>query len=443
MSESDTISFQESKKQAEIVRLKDELAVNRSLFENAIGGIYRSTPDGHYLDVNPALARMYGYEKPEDLMSQVSDISHQIYVKSEYRDIFKKEIQQFGVVRGLEYQVNRRDGSTIWISESARVVFDKKGAVRYYEGFIEDITARKEAEQKLHESQQKLLDTSRQIGMAEVATSVLHNMGNALNSINVSIAVAKEKIGRSKVSNIDKVAKLLLSHSSDIGEYMDKDPKGRILPDYIQKLALHLLKEQADVLNELETLKRCVEHVNEIVSMQQKYAKASNLTETVRISDLIDDALRMTSNSLARDAIEVTLNYQNNLPEITVPKHKVLQILLNLIRNAQKACESVAVNKRVVIRVCSIQNEKGIRLEVNDNGAGIPSSNLTRIFSYGFTTRKDGHGFGLHSGALMAKEMGGTLTAHSDGPGRGASFVLEIPCHYEESKGRKKAGTLK
>ena len=437
------ISSQEFEKQAEIARLKDELAVNRSLFENAIGGIYRSTPDGHYLDVNPALARMYGYEKPEDLMNQVSDIRQQIYVNPEYRDIFKKEIQQFGVVRGLEYQVRRRDGSTIWISESARVVCDKRGAVRYYEGFIDDITARKEAEQKLHESQQKLLDTSRQIGMAEVATSVLHNMGNALNSINVSIAVATEKIGKSKVTNINKVAQLLLSHSADIGEYMSMDPKGRMLPDYLQQLAQHLMKEQADVLDEMETLKKCVEHVNEIVSMQQKYAKTSSLMETVRISDLIDDALRMTSNSLARDAIEVILDYQDKLPEITVAKHKILQILLNLIRNAQKACESVATHKRLVIKVRSTQNGKWIRLEVNDNGVGIPGTNLTRIFSHGFTTRKDGHGFGLHSGALTAKEMGGTLTAHSDGPGKGASFVLEIPCQHEDSKEKKKTLTLK
>jgi PAS domain S-box-containing protein len=421
-------------------QLREELAVHRSLFENAVGGIYRSTPDGRYLEVNLALARMYGYEHPGELMNQVSDISHQIYVNPKYRDIFKREIQQHGVVRGLEYQVRRRDGSVIWISESARVVLGDRGEVRYYEGFIEDITARKEAERKLHESQQQLLETSRHVGMAEVATSILHNMGNAMNSINTSVSVASEQVQRSKVVSVGRVAALLRAHEASLGTYLEKDAKGRMIPDYLCQLAEHLAQEQAILLRELETLRKSVGHVNEIIAMQQGYARATGLAETVAVTELIDDALSMTANSLARHNVHVRIDYAPDLPQITVQKHKVLQILLNLIRNAQKACDGSTVEKQILLRVRSTRAKKWIKVEVVDNGIGIANSNLALIFSHGFTTRKDGHGFGLHSCALMAREMGGSLIAQSEGPGKGASFILEIPCQPADEKNQLKPG---
>lgn len=417
-------------------RLKDELAVHRSLFENAVGGIYRSTPDGHYLDVNPALARMYGYNRPDELLNQVSDISQQIYVNAEYRDIFKREIEEKGVVHGLEYQVRRRDGSVIWISESARIVLDADGEVRYYEGFIEDITARKETEQKLHDSQQQLLETSRQVGMAEVATSVLHNLGNAMNSINTSVSVAAEKIHRSKISSVARVAALLRTHAADLGNFLEKDAKGQMIPDYLAQLAEHLAFEQAVLIREMDTLRKSVDHVNQIIAMQQSYARASSLTETVAVTELIEDAMRMIANSLSRHNVQVVFDYAPNLPLITVPKHKVLQILINLLRNAQKACDGSITEKKIAVRTRPARAGKWARIEVIDNGIGIPHSNLTLIFSHGFTTRKDGHGFGLHSGALMARELGGSLTAQSEGVGKGASFILEIPCDAGDEKNR-------
>jgi PAS domain S-box-containing protein len=397
------------------------------MFENSVQGIYRSTSDGRYLDVNPALAKMYGYDNPGQLLNQVSDISHQIYVNPAYRDIFKDEINKSGIVRGLEYEVRRRDGATIWISESARVVRNAKGEIRYFEGFIEDITPRKEAERKLHISQQQLLETSRQVGMAEVATSILHNMGNALNSINTSVYVAADLVKKSKTTAVGKAAGLLHSHSADLAAFLTVDPKGKKLPDFLTQLADHLAREQEGLLRELDTLSKSLEHVNEIVAMQQNYAKASAMTETVNPIDLMEDALRMNGNSLARHGVVVVREYDHDLPKATVSKHKVLQILMNLVRNAQKACDGREGGKQIILRAGSFDSGKWVRMEVLDNGVGIDPSNLTRLFTHGFTTRKDGHGFGLHSGALMAKELGGHLSAKSSGPGQGATFTLEFP----------------
>jgi signal transduction histidine kinase len=124
--------------------------------------------------------------------------------------------------------------------------------------------------------------------------------------------------------------------------------------------------------------------------------------------------------------VEVVREF-GNVPPMNVEKHKILQILVNLVSNAKHACqESERADKRLTVRVAN--GDGRIKISVIDNGVGILPENLARVFNHGFTTRKDGHGFGLHSGALAAKEMGGSLNVHSDGPGQGAAFTLELPC---------------
>ena len=135
--------------------------------------------------------------------------------------------------------------------------------------------------------------------------------------------------------------------------------------------------------------------------------------------------LRMNAGSLARHDVDLLRDYEAR-PVVTLDRHKVVQILINLIRNAKYACdESGRVDKLITIRTST--TEHSVRVAVVDNGVGIPPENLIRIFSRGFTTRKGGHGFGLHSGAIAAKEMGGSLVAQSEGPGHGATFTLELP----------------
>jgi C4-dicarboxylate-specific signal transduction histidine kinase len=180
------------------------------------------------------------------------------------------------------------------------------------------------------------------------------------------------------------------------------------------------------IFSELESLRKNVEHIKSIVVMQQNYAKVFGSSEPIKPAELVEDALRMHSGALVRHEVRVVREYQQNLPEITVDKHKLLQILVNLISNAKKACdESLHPQRLLTVRIAN--GEGRLKISIIDNGVGIAPENLTRIFNHGFTTRKDGHGFGLHSGALAAKEMGGALIAHSDGYGKGAQFTIELP----------------
>jgi signal transduction histidine kinase len=317
------------------------------------------------------------------------------------------------------------DGRVTWAMTSKLAWRDEAGNIIGTFGISDNITSIKAAEAKLEALHRQLVDASRQAGMAEVATSVLHNVGNVLNSINVAATLVDERVRKSRVADLNRLVKLLSDHSGDLGAFLTADPRGQKVPEFLGQLADRLAAEQALVLTELASLRKNVEHIKEIVAMQQSYAKVSGVIERIEIAELAEDTLRMNAAAFARHDVRVVREY-SPVPPINTDKHKVLQILINLVRNAKYACdESGRSDKQVTVRVNN--GDDRVRISVIDNGVGIPPENLTRIFHHGFTTRKDGHGFGLHSGALAAKELGGTLTAQSDGPGKGATFALELP----------------
>jgi two-component system, NtrC family, sensor kinase len=282
-----------------------------------------------------------------------------------------------------------------------------------------------ERTQELEKIHKQLVEASRRGGMAEIATNVLHNVGNVLNSVNVSTSLIVESVNKSRASSLTKVAVLLQEHTHNLGEFITNDPQGKHLPVYLSQLAEHLVADQKAITGELDSLRRNVEHIKEIVATQQNYATFGGVKEMIDMVDLVEDSLRINEGTLRRHRVEVTREFEH-VPPLNVEKHKILQILVNLVRNAKHACqESDRADKRLTVRVAD--GDGRIKISVLDNGVGIPPENLTRIFNHGFTTRKGGHGFGLHSGALAAKEMGGSLTVQSDGADQGAAFTLELP----------------
>jgi C4-dicarboxylate-specific signal transduction histidine kinase len=327
----------------------------------------------------------------------------------------------------LQFRIVSRAGEVVWIEHRCQAVCREDGTYLGRRAGNSNITERKQAEEELKKAQGELLQASRLAGMAEVATNILHNVGNVLNSVNVSASLLSDQLKRSKAVNLSRASGLINLHSADLDQFLTLDPKGRQLPTYLSQLAEHLIQEQTLMAEELESLRKNVEHIKDIITVQQGYAKVLGVSEAVPMAEVVEDALRMSAESLQRHSVEVIRDYEAALlPTVTIEKHKILQILVNLISNAKYACvESKRPDKRLTIRVsCS---DSSLRIGVIDNGVGIAPENLTRIFNHGFTTRKDGHGFGLHSSALAANDMGGTLRAQSDGIGKGTTFVLELP----------------
>ncbi|HTX66748.1 MAG TPA: PAS domain S-box protein [Opitutaceae bacterium] len=398
----------------------------RLIFEHApVGVSWRRADLGNVYHRNATFRRILGLTAEESSDDAQFDVL-----------IHKEELGRYGeATRRIEageadsYTLEQRfvlkDGRLVWGRLSVAVVRNDSGHIIQEIAILEDITQRKQTEQELADTYKSLLDASRVAGMAEVATGVLHNIGNVLNSVNVSVNLLAENLQNTRLGNIARLSALLHEHVEDLGTFLTTDPQGqRVLP-YLDTLADHLTGEQQRLLAEVDSLRRNVDHIKDIVGMQQEYAKVVGVIEALAPVDLVEDALRMNAAALTRHDVELVRQLAP-APAVIVERPKVLQILINLIRNAKYALdEGGRADKRLLVR---LEHDAGcVRVIVCDNGIGIPPENLGRVFTHGFTTRKDGHGFGLHSSAVAAKEMGGRLTVHSDGPGRGATFTLELP----------------
>lgn len=280
--------------------------------------------------------------------------------------------------------------------------------------------------QQLKDAQSELLDSARLAGMAEIATNVLHNVGNVLNSVNTSADLVTRKLRSSKALGLGKAMQLINERQGDLGSFFTEDEKGKLLPGYLNQLVDAIAVEQQGMADELAQLSKSVDHIKDIVSTQQSYAGVSAVREPVHMSALMEDALRMNAGALSRHNVTVVKHYAQ-VPEILADKHRLLLIMVNLISNAKYAMSNLSDRPRKMTLTVQSLNDDTLQISVKDDGEGIPAENMTRIFTHGFTTRKEGHGFGLHSCALAAVEMNGQLSAHSDGPGLGAVFTLTIP----------------
>lgn len=289
-----------------------------------------------------------------------------------------------------------------------------------------EIEERKRIEAKVEEGHKQLVRSSRMAGMAEVATSVLHNVGNVLNSSNMLASLISEQLHSSKIPTLVRTVALLQEHQADLGEFLSRDARGRYVPLLLAQLSAHLDEDRNRILTRMDALAESVQHIKEIVAMQQKYARISTPDETVSIAEVVEDALRLSSGSFSRDGIAIFRDYQQGIVT-SVDRHKVLQILFNLLENARYACLERAQTGGEVRVSVRLDGPDCIEVSVADNGVGIAPEHLPQLFSQGFFMRKEGHGFGLHSSALAAQDLGGSLSVQSGGLGRGATFQLHFP----------------
>ncbi len=336
--------------------------------------------------------------------------------------------------RPLRFEEVYTEGDTrLVLDVSMSPILGEGGRVVGVTLFSRNITASKEAEARLGEMHRTLVDVSRQAGMAEIATGVLHNVGNTLNSVNISTSLLAEQLRQSHVATLAKATQLLSEHSADLATFLSTDPRGQKLPGFLVALSQHLVEEREAMSREVRALSESVEHIKSIVTMQQKHARTAATLEQLAVPQLIDEALRLHAVSFERLGITLERDYAD-VPPLLVDRHKLLQILINLLSNARHALvDSAKQDKRLTIRIRRSDDGQRLLIEVRDNGEGVAPEHLPRLFTQGFTTKKTGHGFGLHISALAASEMQGRLSCTSPGPGQGATFTLELPIAREEA----------
>ncbi|KFE66814.1 two-component system sensor histidine kinase NtrB [Hyalangium minutum] len=405
--------------------------------ENHLSSLIESTDDlvisldteGRMVTANTAAKRVC-----QKLFGQAPVVGHSFFPEhlGEMRELWEQRLSLALAGQRQRYEEEQElDGVHMTFDISVNPIHDTEGRIKGVTVFARDITARKEAELRLGEMHRTLVDVSRQAGMAEIATGVLHNVGNTLNSVNVSTTLVIDKLRQSRLPGLSRACALMEERTPDLCRFLTEDPQGKLLPSYLSALSDQLQQEHTAALKELRSLSDSIEHMKFVISMQQKYARTAGTSEELYVPQLIDEALRLHAVSFENLGIRIERDYAG-VPPVLLDRHRLLQILVNLLSNARDALISSGTReKRLTIGIHPASESGRLLIQVSDNGIGIAPENTARMFTQGFTTKKDGHGFGLHISALAAMEMKGRLTCSSPGLGQGATFTLELPTAAE------------
>lgn len=419
-------------KSGELESTRDELVASRYYVDNILRSMADSllviNADMTIGAVNPSLLNLLGYQENE----LIGESPGLIFGEEFAQGAIIETLLLQGSVSGVESSFITHEGQKIPISVSGSMMQNQQGQFQGLVCVAQDITERKRMEEEKLQLHEQLLDTSRQLGMAEVAAGVLHNVGNVLNSINVSIGLITDLVKNSMVGDVGRISQLLVKHREDLGTYLSQNSKGKQIPGYLEKLSGQLVEEKRVALLELHRLREYAGHAQQCVAAQQDLAKPSEMTEPVCLAELVDEALAANQDMVEESHIEVIREFED-VPQVIVDKHQVLQVLVNVIRNACQAMESLPL-KRLIVRVkLIIGPPDSICLEIQDTGKGITQDDLTKIFGQGYSAKYGGRGLSLHHGALMAKNMGGALRVQSEGVGKGAIFFLDLPGNFHYS----------
>lgn len=421
-----------AKEQAEAsaASLKESEEQYRGIFESSSEGILIFTGEGEIVEANPRMRFMFGHDEKSSLSTDFDD-----FQAPESRNCYRKMLEvlkssgawqgELKLISGTGGQMHVEVGCTRFPSKEYLL----------YLAVIRDVTERVKAEMEKEKLQKQLVNASRLTGMAEIASSVLHNVGNVLNSLNISAGLVVNTLEASKLQFLKRATDMIKAQGEDPSDFLVNDEKGRAVVKYISGVADHLEAEHREMRQELKRLTSNIEHIKQIVATQQGYARSAGVREKTSLRELIDDALHMVKEKLDRSGIQLSVDISEP-NDVVTDRHKILQVLVNLLNNAANSVIEAGVREPKVKVETSITVDKKAKVVVSDNGMGIAQENLTKIFQHGFTTRKEGHGFGLHGSALAVKALDGELKAESEGIGKGAGFILIFPSEPDKKGSR-------
>ncbi|MDB5037757.1 MAG: zraS 2 [Bacteriovoracaceae bacterium] len=282
---------------------------------------------------------------------------------------------------------------------------------------------------ELQETQKLALDNAHSAGMAEIATGILHNIGNIVNSVNTSAEEIYDVTHKSNTTGLMKANDLLRTNLGQIATFIASE-KGKELTQYYFELGEVLKAEQEKIQSEVAAMAKNISLIKEVIQSQQDYAKKRLFVEEVRLNELMDDIIEMQGATFRRHNIQILRKYSET-PLVHVQRGKLANVLLNLLKNAKEAMNATDAARRLLTIEIGRNNKEDFFLKLTDAGAGVSKNDLEKIFTHGFTTKQKGHGFGLHFCANAMTEMGGKLILESEGTGRGATFILTFPHSIE------------
>lgn len=392
-----------------------------------LGEALRQAP-GHIIVTDDRMQILYlnrvehGYELDKVIGSNYSDVLSPEQARKV--QLVLERARQTGEPQYYETFVDPPSGERQWYATQISWFETRDGATKGMICILTEITRQRAAEQRVESLRSELVQASHRAGMAEIATGVLHNVGNVLNSVNVSAESLAKQLETSRLHLLSRAVAMLEEHEGRLPELLLHDPRGRKLPALLAKLGPELVAERERLVTELTRLREQIGLMRSIVEAQQSIAKLGDMARPTRPDELVHQTLSMFQLDLESRVIDLELVLED-VGLVVLDKQATLQVLANLVRNAIDALEAVDVRRRLDVRLRA--DDHKLYFEVEDNGCGIHPEHLPQLFQHGFSTKPNGHGFGLHTSAIAARTMNGTLEAHSDGPGRGARVCLTLP----------------
>ncbi|MBU3915503.1 PAS domain S-box protein [bacterium] len=414
--------------------LKESEEKYRLLADNATDTIWIRDLDMKTLDlktryISPSIQKSLGFTVEEGMRHSLEESLSPKSVKLANR-VLREELaiadQNPGREIMLELEQYRKDGSTVWSEMNLRFLLDDKGKPNGIIGISRDISKRKQAEAKLLEAQSELVENAHRAGMADIAAGTLHNIGNLLNSIKTSAQSARTLLNESSIINFRKANALLKENMGNIESFIADDPKGKKLLEYYLHLEDIFNVEHRKIAEDVDRVNRKIDSVMDVINLQQNYAGFGSLSERYSLEKLIDDVLEIQSETLKSLSIHVEKTMKK-IPTVYVQKTKLLHILVNLVKNAAEAMKDIPLADRKLRISLEQSGEEFVSIKIHDNGAGITKELQRKVFSFGFTTKEEGHGFGLHSSAIYMADMGGEISVESGGTTPGTCFTLRFP----------------
>ena len=383
--------------------LKESEQKYRSIFENAVEGIFQSTIKGHFISINPATAHMHGYDSPEDMINAVFDIEAQLYVDQERRREYVRLLKDKGRIDNFEAEMYRKDGSKIWASMNVRAVRDDTGNILYFEGAIEDITERKLTEERLHILLTEIEDKNRELNKA----------------------YAELKASEASLVQSEKMSSLGLLSAGIAHEL--KNPLGIILQGitYIQ------LSVEDEIMKEVceRTLKSAI-RADKIIQNLLNFARQTppSLSET-DIRALIEEVLVMVEHQMNLRNIKVIRDFPSDIPVIKTDSNQMKKVFINIFINATDAMKD---GGKITITIMQVLNKEGqpcLAIKITDTGKGIPEDVINKVFDPFYTTKRDsgGTGLGLSVTKGIIDHHRGSIDIESK-PGEGTTITIMFLC---------------
>ncbi len=414
----------------------------RTIVETSREGIWIIDLNKKTTFVTLRMAEMFGYNTDEMLGKEAT-----VFVDPSCIETFEELNERLLSGEGgqCDLKFRQKDGSELWGIVSTNPIFDADGAVTSGFEMIMDITERKQAEEELarhrdhleelvkerteelERTHKELVEKAHKAGMADIATGIVHNVGNVLNSVKTSVQVIDNILKESLIINFKRANDLLRENMDTLEEFLINNSKGKMLMEYYLRIEEGLSKEHFQIEELTNRLIRMVDAIADIISAQQNYTNVDFLVEKSSLDKTVDDALTMMIQLITNQQVIVKRIY-NKIPQVEIQKIKLLHTIINIIKNACESMENTQPDNRIltiVIDYCEMDKNAAC-IKMSDTGHGIHPENLEKIFSYGFTTKSGRHGLGLHSSANYMTEMGGKLWAENNESGKGTSFILKF-----------------